>query len=183
LLYIRGMAAASSRVFFALWPGDTLRAVLAQLAQEVARETRGRPPAAANIHLTLAFLGEQSSARIVALREVAGRLGGRSFGLTLDEIGCFRRSGVAWLGASAPQPDLLSLQGGLARALRDGGFPIDERPYAPHLTLARHVQALTHRSLPTPIVWDVGSFALVVSELGSDHPRYRTLAEWPLAPR
>jgi 2'-5' RNA ligase len=175
------MAAGSSRVFFALWPDDALRAVLAALAREVARETRGRPPAESNVHLTLAFLGEQPAQRVKALLKLASSLGGTRFALTFDEIGCFRRSGVAWLGAGAPQPDLLALQTNLALALRDDGFPLDERPYTPHLTLARRIRTPTHRKLATPIIWEVSSFALVASELGRAEPRYRTLAEWPLA--
>lgn len=177
------MPAASARVFFALWPDEPLRAILADLAREVAHEARGRPPAAGNEHLTLAFLGEQSSSRIAALRELAGNLGGERFSLTLDEIGSFRRSGVAWLGATAKQPDLLALQGRLAHALLEAGFPVDERPYAPHLTLARRIRAPVHRSLPAPIVWDVSSFALVASELGRKGSTYHILAEWPFGAR
>ena len=175
------MPAASSRVFFAIWPDDSLRAVLAALAREVARETRGRPPAENNVHLTLAFLGEQPSSKVEALRKLASGIGATRFGLTLDEIGCFRRSGVAWLGASAPQAKLLALQARLALALRDDGFPVDERPYTPHLTLARRIRASIQRSLPTPIVWEVNSFALVASEFGGAAPTYRRLAEWPLS--
>src|SRR5215469_16484954 len=115
------MSAASARVFFALWPDDALRAILANLAREVAHETRRRPPAAGNEHLTLAFLGEQPSGRVVALRDLAGDVGGERFSLTLDEIGCFRRSGIAWLGSSAAQSDLLALQGRLSLALRQDG--------------------------------------------------------------
>jgi len=177
------MSAASARVFFALWPDDALRTILADLAREVGRETRGRPPAAGNEHLTLAFLGEQPSGRIVALRELAGNVGGERFSLTLDEIGCFRRSGVAWLGSSARQSDLLALQSRLSLALRQDGFPVDERPYAPHLTLARQIRASLHRSLPAPIVWDVSSFALVASELGRKGSTYHILAEWSLGAR
>jgi len=175
------MAAASSRVFFALWPDDAVRGMLAALAREVAREALGRAPAQSNIHLTLAFLGEQASHRVEALRELASGLRAARFVLKLDEIGCFRRSGVAWLGASTHQPHLLALQANLVRALRRGAFPVDERSYAPHLTLARHIRGAIHRSLPTPILWQVSSFALVASELGREAPTYRTLAEWSLA--
>ena len=174
------MPAASARVFFALWPDDALRAVLADLARGVAREACGRPPKGGNEHLTLAFLGEQPSGRIAALRTLAENVGGEHFTLTLDEIGCFRRSGVAWLGSSVRQSDLLLLQGRLALALRENAFAIDERPYAPHLTLARQIRAPVQRSLPAPIVWDVSSFALVASELGRKGSTYHTLAEWPL---
>jgi 2'-5' RNA ligase len=175
------MTDESSRVFFALWPDDALRAVLAALAREVARETGGRPPAESNVHLTLAFLGEQPAHRVDALLQLGSSVGGMRFALSLDEIGCFPRSGVAWLGAGTPQPDLQALQTNLALALRHDGFPVDERPYTPHLTLARRIRAPVHRRLLKPIVWEATSFALVASELGGNAPTYRTLAGWPLA--
>jgi 2'-5' RNA ligase len=176
------MAAAALRVFFAVWPDPLLLTSLAALAAEVARETRGRPTASENIHLTLAFLGEQPVSRMAPLCALAALVRGQQFALTLDEIGCFRKAGIAWLGASAPQLELGALQERLAGELRASGFPIDERPYAPHLTLARRIGVAIRRSLAAPIVWKVSSFALMVSETTASGPNYRSLAEWPLAP-
>jgi 2'-5' RNA ligase len=175
------MADAALRVFFALWPDAPLRAALAELASEVARTTRGRPTAPGNVHLTLAFLGAQSADRIGVLRALAERVGGSPFAVALDEIGSFPRAGIAWLGASAPQAQLVALQERLTRGLREHGFVVDERPYAPHLTLARRARGSIRRSLPNPIHWRVTSFALVASETGRSGPVYRTIAEWPLA--
>jgi 2'-5' RNA ligase len=182
LFYIGAMPAAALRVFFAVWPEPSLRASLAALAAEVAREARGRPTVPENIHLTLAFLGGQPVSRMAPLCALAARVGGQRFSMTLDEIGCFRQAGIAWLGASAAQLELIALQGRLAGELRARGFPIDERPYAPHLTLARRVEVGIRRSLAAPIVWKVTSFALVASETTASGPSYRSLAEWPLAP-
>ena len=176
------MAEAALRVFFALWPDAALRCALADLAGEVARATRGRPTAGENIHLTLAFLGAQRPDRVVLLRALAERVHGSPFAVTLDEIGCFRRSAIAWLGSSAAQAELVDLQERLASALRERGFPVDDRSYAPHLTLARRVEAPVRRQLPVPIEWKVSSFALVASETGRSGPTYRTLAEWSLVP-
>src|SRR5271167_1737069 len=125
------------RVFFALWPDAPMQAMLAALAREIARESGGRPTAPDLIHLTLAFLGEQQADRVDTLRRVGAGIRARTFTLTLDAVGGFPRTGIAWLGSNAPQPDLAALQGELAAALRVDGFAIDERPYAPHLTLAR----------------------------------------------
>jgi 2'-5' RNA ligase len=176
------MADAALRVFFALWPDDQLRGALADLAGEVARETRGRPTARENIHLTLAFLGAQRPDRIASLHALAQRVHGSPFAVTFDEIGCFRRSAIAWLGSSVAQAELSALQERLASALRERGFPVDDRPYAPHLTLARRIEASVHRKLSAPIEWKVGSFALVASETGRSGPTYRTLADWSLVP-
>jgi 2'-5' RNA ligase len=176
------MGAASTRLFFALWPDPDLRMALAELAREVAREARGRATVQANLHLTLAFLGDQPAQQVQPLQALASALGGRRFELALDEIGCFVRAGIAWLGASTPQPELGALQGRLALALRAAGFSIDERPYAPHLTLARHARAPVRRTLARPIRWSVNSFVLAASDLGRSRPVYSLLGEWTLDP-
>jgi len=173
--------AKPQRVFFALWPDAPLRILLSGLAAGVGRECGGRPTAANHIHLTLAFLGDQPPGRVETLHRVGAGIHARAFALTLDTIGGFRQSGIAWLGTSAPQPDLVALHGELAVALRASGFALDARPYAPHLTLARHSTVADERRLSQPIGWRVSSFVLVVSEPGGSGPAYRTLGEWPLA--
>jgi 2'-5' RNA ligase len=175
------MSTAALRLFFALWPEADLGEVLAQLASEVARKTDGRAATADKIHLTLAFLGDQPESSIGVLAELAERTGGAAFELALDEIGCFKRSGIAWLGSSCAQPPLSALQADLARALREREFPVDDRAYAPHLTLARRARRSIHYRLPRPILWRVSSLVLVASELGAAGSTYRRLAEWPLA--
>lgn len=176
------MASATQRVFFALWPDAQVRAQLASLAREVALESGGRPTLPDRIHLTLAFIGEQSTIRVDSLCRLGGLIRARDFVLTLNRIGGFSRTGVAWLGASAAQAELTALHAEVTAALRSRGFPIEERPYAPHLTLARHSTTLVERTLPQPISWRATSFSLVASELAAGGPAYRSIAAWPLVP-
>src|SRR5271165_2908687 len=129
--------AKPQRVFFALWPDATLRVLLSSLAADVARESGGSPTASNHLHLTLAFLGDQPPERVEALRRIGAGIRARAFALALDTIGGFRRAGIAWLGASAPQSELGALQRELAAALHASGFELETRPYAPHLTLSR----------------------------------------------
>jgi 2'-5' RNA ligase len=170
----------SQRVFFALWPDVAARAALAGVAREVALESGGRPTAPNHIHLTLAFVGEQPAIRLDTLRHLAGGIRAPTFVLALDEVGGFRRTGIAWLGSSGPQPELAALHDELARALQSRGFPVDQRPYAPHLTLARRSTTVIDRRLPQPIRWRVTSFTLMASDLAPSGPAYRTIAEWSL---
>ena len=100
--------------------------------------------------------------------------------LSLDEIGGFRRAGIAWLGSSISQPELTALHKDLTSALQSRGFPVDERPYAPHLTLARRSTTVIVRRLSQPIRSRVSSFTLMASELAPSGPAYRTIAERPL---
>ena len=65
-------------------------------------------------------------------------------------------------------------------ALRMRAFPVEDRSYSPHLTLARRSTTVIERRLPQPIAWRVNAFALVASETVDTGPLYRTIAEWPL---
>lgn len=96
----------------------------------------------ANLHLTLAFLGELEEARLRglgdALTEASGA--GAPFRLQLRGSGCFPPSGkarVAWIGFR-DSPEVVALQGALASALQARvGFEPERRPYRPHLTVCR----------------------------------------------
>ena len=172
--------AKPQRLFFALWPDEAASASIASLAREVAHTCDGRATAADKIHLTLAFLGQQPAARFTALRRLADGVGAPAFVLALDEIGCFPRTGITWLGARNVQSGLLALHQQLRVALQGDGFPVDERPYAPHLTLARRSRTPLQQLLAEPISWWVRSFALVASDLAAGGSSYRTVAEWRL---
>jgi len=176
----RAASAKPQRIFFALWPDEAARASIASLAREVAHASGGRGTPADKIHLTLAFLGQQPAARIPVLHRLAGGIDHPGFVLALDEIGCFPRTGITWLGASSAQSGLAALHQQLRLALQGDGFPVDERPYAPHLTLARRSRIPLQRLLKEPISWSVRSFALVASDLAASGSSYRTVAEWRL---
>jgi 2'-5' RNA ligase len=166
------------RLFFALWPDAAARASLAARAKEVAAHHGGRPVPAANLHLTLVFLGEVDAGRVDALRRAAGGASGEAFSIVFDRVGGFRRAGVAWTGCRVPPAQLLALQADLESRMRAAGFVPDERPFAPHLTLARRVRDPVVPADVEPVSWRAEAFALVESARGEG--AYRTLAEWPL---
>jgi 2'-5' RNA ligase len=172
------MAEPTLRLFFALWPDPATQAAIAAVASEVAGEAKGRAVAVDNIHLTLAFLGAQPAARARDLCALAAAIEIAPFQLALDEIGCFRKTGITWLGAGAAPPELVALHTGLARALDGVGIALDARPFAPHLTLVRRASAPVRRVLTQPIRWSVASFALVSSETLREGPRYHLLEVW-----
>jgi RNA 2',3'-cyclic 3'-phosphodiesterase len=136
----------------------------------------GRVTPAENIHLTLEFLGEIGEERLGLLHDVAAAVRGRRFKLSMDRVGSFRRARVAWAGCESPAPQAMELQADLSRRLRAEGFDLEERPFAPHVTLARKTQASVLRARIEPIEWRVKEFALVSSNAG----RYTTLASWRL---
>ena len=173
------MSAPSLRLFFALWPDVAARVALDSLAREVAIETRGRVVATDNLHLTLAFLGERPAAMVPDLCANAAAIDVAPFYLSLDEIGCWRKAGIAWLAATESAPQLLTLRERVVQALATQRIVIEERRFVPHATLARRIESVIARRLATPINWQVESFALVASTLKPEGVRYDVLQEWP----
>ena len=170
-----------SRLFFAVWPDDAAREKLAALAAEVVAEAGGRAVPAANVHLTLEFLGEVEEGRIPGLHAAADSVAGRAFELRLDRLGSFRRARVGWAGCARPPDRLLELQRELATALAAAGFALEDRPYAPHVTLARKIERPVRARELAPIAWRAHELALVLSESGK--ARYTTIASWRLRSR
>ena len=102
------MNEATQRLFFALWPDASTADALATLAQQVAAESGGRPTAPGNVHVTLAFLGDQPRRIARELSAAAARISAPAFDLVLDRVDSWRKSAIAWAGVqSVPPPRLL----------------------------------------------------------------------------
>lgn len=94
-----------------------------------------------NVHLTLKFLGDVSPAN---LEQLAGALKVEAashefFPISLGGLGAFpstRRARVVWIGLEAP-PALDALRRGVEAAAAQLGYPAEERPFSPHLTIGR----------------------------------------------
>ena len=166
-----------ARLFFALWPDAETGAALADLAQRLAQGSGGRPVPVAKIHMTLAFLGEIALERIPAALEAAA-IRARGFEGVLDQVGSFRRAGVAWAGMAEPPRELLGLERKLASRLREAGFALEEREFNPHVTLARRTGRAIPRAAIAPIRWHADAFTLVRAETGTG--RYSIVESWPL---
>ena len=162
-----------ARLFFAAWPDPRAAERLGELAREIARLSRGKPVPDDKIHVTLAFLGEVPAARVAAASAAARQVAFGAFPLRLDCAGSFRGARVGWAGCGAPDPRLIALQGELAARLREAGFALEERPFAPHATLARHIGQAIERFAVDPVAWNVDGFRLVRSEAGTG--RYSVL--------
>lgn len=176
------MPVPSLRLFFAIWPDVATRAALDSLAREIASETRGRAVAARNLHLTLVFLGERPVAMVPQLCASVSAIEVLPIRLCLDDVGCWRKTGIAWLAASEPAPQLLELRGHVVQALATLRIVIDERRFVPHVTLARRIESVVARQLAPPIEWRAISFALVASTLDPRGVHYEVLHSWPLTP-
>ncbi len=94
------------------------------------------------IHLTLKFFGYISESDIENISLVVkNNTGGvRPFKLNIRKAGVFpgaSRPRVLWLGIDGDVSTLIGLQREIDLGLQAYGFKIEERPFKPHLTLAR----------------------------------------------
>jgi 2'-5' RNA ligase len=169
------------RLFFALeLPGELQQQIVQWRAAQFPPEA-GRPVAAANLHLTLAFLGNVSAEKQRALTTMAGRIRQPKFTLHLDDAGQWLRSRVVWLGTRQPPRGLLQLANLLrSQAARSGCYQ-SPQPFHPHLTLLRDASHAV--KIPPPgFHWQVpiNEFVLYESTFSQGRTRYTPLERWAL---
>ena len=109
-----------------------------------------------NLHFTLKFLGgitpPQLAGVVAAAREVAART--QRFSITLAGLGAFpsaRRPRVVWVGVSSGADHLVALAEHLDVVLRPAHASREDRPFRPHLTIARVRDAAPARDLSDEI--------------------------------
>lgn len=131
------------RLFIAVGLGEEMREKLAEVSAGLAHRLQGvswvRPE---NIHLTLKFLGEVGEDDIPAVGQALDETASchRPFDLSGRGLGAFpspSRPRVIWAGLEGDRESLSRLARDVEERLSALGFPAEERPYHPHLTLGR----------------------------------------------
>lgn len=153
------------------------------------------------LHITVRFLGGLSPSQLAALevatRHAAARVA--PFSLGMSGLGAFpnqRLPRVIWVGLQEDQGllTLRTLHAALEAALTAHGFAGDDRPFTPHITLARVRDSASleeRRALGEtlfqamqnyPIMgsFTVRNVVIMRSDLGSSGPRYTPMASLPL---
>jgi 2'-5' RNA ligase len=174
-----GTTEPRQRLFFALWPDDTVRASLDEAGKSLLGKRVKRVPAA-NLHLTLAFAGSVTAGVRRCLESAAGAIQLAPFELTISHSGCWHRPRIAWIGPAHVPPGLWSLTGSLRSAFESCGLQVETRPYQPHVTLARKISWLANDTPITPLPWSIRSFSLVESVTDPRGVRYQRLVSWTL---
>lgn len=187
-------AAETPRCFLALEVGEPVRQKAREL-QQVLRRTSAhlRLPQPEDLHLTLVFLGETPSTEWPQLAELMDGVARfhAPFTLHLKGVSVFgpaARPRVVW-AAVRPCPPLMRLQQVLAEGVARLGYPVEDRAFAPHLTLARVDSIGNDRSLTSALAsitdsdlgeQPVSRILLMRSGLKSDTSRYTSLHLSPL---
>ncbi len=149
----------TARLFYALWPDEQTRAHLRRLQESVI----GRKVSPENLHLTLAFLGNQAKSLLPMLVRLLDKLPAQGFTLGIDRYGYFSKPRVAWAGPSETPAPLLTLQQALMEELNAARVPLkNDEKFRPHVTLARDANSLNEPFAPG-IPWRVSKIMLIQS--------------------
>lgn len=176
------------RLFVALDPSDAVRDALVGVRTEMAG---ARWLEAAQLHLTLAFLGDVDDALAEAVERALAGVEAEPVPLALTALGAFpnRRSPRVLVAGVTASPALLDLQRRVVDALLRAGVTLASRPFRPHLTLARlkhsdprAVGDFLARPLPAQ-AFEAEAFHLYRSELTPRGARYHRLRTFALRRR
>jgi len=128
------------RIFIGIDLDPEVRARISRLLEGVqgfAPDARWVRPE--SLHITLKFIGEQSPEQIAAITERLRRVEGSAFDIRVGGYGFFptaKAPRVFWVGIQAGT-QLSELAESIDAATAELGIPREDRPFSPHLTLAR----------------------------------------------
>ncbi len=182
------------RLFVALEIPSAVRENLGTLLKSlraVSPQTRWVRPE--NLHLTLKFIGEVEDPKLAAIRTaLAAVRSDQPVALDFRGLGFFpndKRPRVFWASIGA-SPNLITLAADIDKAMGTLGIPPGQRPFSPHLTLARFEPPRLPEKLRAAIqenaAHEFGSlrtsqFHLIESKLKSSGAEYTTLESFPFA--
>jgi RNA 2',3'-cyclic 3'-phosphodiesterase len=142
-----------------------------------------------NLHITTKFIGSWPGPRLVELTGALDELGPReSFDVEIRDLGWYppdRSPRVLWVGVHGGE-QLIELARQTEQRLFKLGIGAENRPYSPHLTLARINNPVPLRGLRERVAelqpaalgsFAVSSFQLYRSDPGSTSSIYRRLHE------
>lgn len=168
-----------SRYFFALNPDRPTRKKIHQVQSKSELDIR-RLVSAANLHMTLLFLGPVQQEKYNKLIELTNDIEVSRFTLQISRSGWWKRSQVAWLAPQRVPKPLYDLVNLLTDAARHSEITVANRAYQAHITLARKVRAFQAIGF-TPFQWEVTEFCLLNSSPVAGGVEYQLMHSWPLS--
>ncbi len=172
------------RLFVAIELPDEVKDQLVALKTDLPNAVWVKRPA---LHLTLRFLGDRiDPIRVTPIQLALASVHADAFPLALDGTGRFppgtqRPARVLWAGLTAT-PALLALHAAVEQALAQADFPPEDRPFSPHITLARLKGDQTAPQIERFLdrqcgfhsdPFTVSAFYLISSVLTPEGPNYR----------
>ena len=131
------------RTFLAIDLPSSLQSAVGQNIRAIQRELPGlswsKP---GNLHVNLKFLGDTTESQVDQIRQAVEPAISHvsSFNLEIKGFGAFpdnRAPRVLWIGLGGALDNLTTLAECIGNAVVPLGFPQEDRPFRPHLTVAR----------------------------------------------
>ena len=166
-------ATQSQRLFVALWPEDDVRKKLSNKQLELKLSDYGRLIPAANLHITLLFLGDVPLNEIPEIENFVKSVELTPFSFSISKIGFWPHNKIVWAGPEDTKAELEDLSNQIQIGLKR--YVSDRRKFTPHVTLARKVRRRVQCTL-TPIEWRVEKVYLVRSVLSHKGSQYKLIA-------
>lgn len=177
------------RLFIGVWLSEAARGEVVQYINMVKGQISGfKWSAPEQLHFTLKYLGETPEKALNPLTEALQRVTSDliPFELHLGQLGFFPEKGtprILWLGLAKGQHELESLAGMVEVACIQSGFQAADRPFKPHLTIARAKEGQrVLKTLDSKVDWKsstlVTGFSLIESKLQPGGAVYRNIREF-----
>jgi len=188
------------RLFVAVELDDAVLAAAQHAAEDLRRRlgTVLQPKwvAAANMHLTVRFIGHVADERAASILDaLRSPLQSAPFDVALGDCGVFPPHGpprVLWIGLKEGLPSLQAMHEEFNRRLLPLGLEPENRPFSAHLTLARVKDASRGSSSATreavravsvePARCHISEATVFESRLSPKGPTYAPLLRVPLRP-
>lgn len=152
------------RAFLALPLPDWLCAALGTVQE---RLRLPRPVPEEDLHLTVAFLGDQPEPALAELDDALARLILPAPEIRVDGLGVFGGDRPRSLHATvAPDPQLSALRTRVLSAVRAAGLEIEATRFVPHVTLARFRPGETRAATLAAALGALGPVALPPARVG-----------------
>lgn len=172
------------RLFLALWPDESTRGQLAAVQKQLGRNERlqtARAVAAANLHITIHFLGLVAGEVQAQLEGLLNGVDAESSPLVIDRWGYFPRAKVVWLGAQKSPIEVNQLVARTQACIQSCIEGYEQKRFVPHITVFRKARHPLEVDDFDPVEWQIDRFALVESVTHPEGPEYRVLREWMLS--
>ncbi len=175
------------RLFYGIELNDDIRDNIYQIIQDLDINYRGiKWVEKENLHITLEFFGETNKNEMENLIELTKNINFTKFNLSLYSIGGFpflEKAKVLWVGLKEHKIELMNLYNKLHFTCKNIKSNLDDRPYHPHITIARVKRPLNSSNIKKIEKYSQMNFGeltvkkitLFQSELKKQGPEYKII--------
>ncbi|HAO25927.1 MULTISPECIES: RNA 2',3'-cyclic phosphodiesterase [unclassified Methylophaga] len=167
------------RYFFALSPDLNSRMQIQHIMKRLPDDPSLKLQTTDNLHQTLLFLGQLDQQQINALLKHVDSIRCPAIDMQFDLVSYWETPGIFCLTSRTPRAVLFDLVSKLEQIAREAEIKVDERPYQPHITLARKASGAV--SVPiAPVCFKAEQLVLMKSVSTEQGPQYQPIMHWPI---